>query len=199
MAPVEREIRRDIEYKQLWALEIFQHEIVGCLGPFATEATVPRYLDGMTFERNGELLRWLQPDASEPTTQRPSRLGIPRWGLERDLDSPRRPIRRFVFFVSRHACPCISRHAYTCAESGGSWRASEGGEEAHDGGIRGAKSGRPSARRQSGSESADSGVPQQVVSMREQVVSMRDAHSLTQLRRQHGRKTVTTASLYHQA
>ena len=59
MAPVEREIRRDIESKQLWALEVFQHEIVGCLGRFATEATVPRYLDGMTFERNGELLRWL--------------------------------------------------------------------------------------------------------------------------------------------
>jgi len=38
MAPVEREIRRDIESKQL---EIFQHEIIGCLGPFATEATVP--------------------------------------------------------------------------------------------------------------------------------------------------------------
>src|SRR5215510_3925024 len=59
MAPVEREIRRDIESKQLWALEVFQHEIVGCLGPFATDAMVPRYLDGMTFERNGELLRWL--------------------------------------------------------------------------------------------------------------------------------------------
>ena len=36
MAPVEREIRRDIESKQLWALEVFQHEIVGCLGRFAT-------------------------------------------------------------------------------------------------------------------------------------------------------------------
>src|SRR5262249_30022605 len=33
MAPVEREIRRDIGSKQLWALEVFQHEIVGCLGP----------------------------------------------------------------------------------------------------------------------------------------------------------------------
>ena len=27
MAPVEREIRRDIESKQLWALEIFQREM----------------------------------------------------------------------------------------------------------------------------------------------------------------------------
>ena len=59
MAPVQREIRRDIEYNKLWGLEIFEREIVGCLGPFATDAAVPRHLDEMTFERNRELLRWL--------------------------------------------------------------------------------------------------------------------------------------------
>ena len=59
MTPVQREIRRDIESNQLWGLEIFEREIVGCLGPFATEAEIPRYLDEMSFERNGELLRWL--------------------------------------------------------------------------------------------------------------------------------------------
>jgi hypothetical protein len=59
MAPVQREIRRDIESNKLWGLEIFDHEIVGCLGPFATEAAIPSYLGEMTFERNGELLRWL--------------------------------------------------------------------------------------------------------------------------------------------
>src|SRR5215467_7373962 len=95
------------------------------------------------------------------------------------------------FVASRHASSCISTHAYTCAESGGSWRASERGEEAHDGRTRGVTSGRRGARRQSDSESVDSGVAQQVI-------SMRDAHSLTQPRRQHERKTVTTASHYRQ-
>jgi len=59
MLLVQREIRRDIESNQLWGLEIFEHEVVGCLGPFATEAAIPRYLDEMAFEQNGELLRWL--------------------------------------------------------------------------------------------------------------------------------------------
>jgi len=59
MPPVQREIRRDIESNQLWGLEIFEHKIVGCLGPFATDAAIPQYLDEMAFERNGELLRWL--------------------------------------------------------------------------------------------------------------------------------------------
>src|SRR5215469_525898 len=78
---------------------------------------------------------------------------------------PRRQIRRFALFASRHASPCICTHGYTCAESGGSWRASEAGEEAHDGRTRGAKSGRRGARRQSDSESVDSGVAQQVISI----------------------------------
>ena len=59
MTPVRREIRRDIESNPLWGLEIFEREIVGCLGPFATEAAIPPYLDEMTFERNRDLLRWL--------------------------------------------------------------------------------------------------------------------------------------------
>src|SRR5215469_16855531 len=86
-------------------------------------------------------------------------------GIGTRLLFPPRQTRRLPFVASRHACPCISTHAYTCAESGGSWRASERGEEAHDGGTRGAKSGRRGARRQSDSESVDSGVAQQVISI----------------------------------
>lgn len=63
MPLVQREIRRDVESNQLWGVEIFEREIVGCLGPFATETAIPPYLDDKIFERNGELLRWLSRKA----------------------------------------------------------------------------------------------------------------------------------------
>lgn len=59
MPSVERQIRRDLESNRLWGLEIFENEIVGCLGPFANEAAFPRDLREIPIERNAELLRWL--------------------------------------------------------------------------------------------------------------------------------------------
>jgi hypothetical protein len=66
MLNVRREIRRDVASGRLWALEVFGHEIIGCLGPFGTEAAIPPHLDRVAFERNGELLRWLRRNDLRP-------------------------------------------------------------------------------------------------------------------------------------
>jgi hypothetical protein len=59
MESVSCEIRRDPESRRLWGLEMFDHEIIGCAGPFLDETALPAQFEESAFERNAELLRWL--------------------------------------------------------------------------------------------------------------------------------------------
>jgi hypothetical protein len=58
MEHVRRELRRDPESDRLWGVEVFDNRIIGCVGPWPP-ATFPPPLDEVAFERNGELVRWL--------------------------------------------------------------------------------------------------------------------------------------------
>ena len=54
------EVRRDPESHRLWGLEMLDHTIIGCAGPFQDEGSVQEGFDTTApLERNGELLRWL--------------------------------------------------------------------------------------------------------------------------------------------
>jgi hypothetical protein len=62
MGKVRYEIWRDSESHRLWGLELFDHEIIGCIGPLRDDdASPPPLADGadMGFERNADLLRWI--------------------------------------------------------------------------------------------------------------------------------------------
>src|SRR5215813_7572587 len=52
------EVRRDPESHRLWGLEMLDHTIIGCAGPFQDEGSVQEGFDTTApLERNGELLR----------------------------------------------------------------------------------------------------------------------------------------------
>lgn len=59
MDHVRRELRRDLETGRLWGVEVFDERIIGCVGPWSPTGTPPPSLDDVAFERNAELVRWL--------------------------------------------------------------------------------------------------------------------------------------------
>jgi hypothetical protein len=68
MPTVTREIWTDPKSRRLWGVEVFNREIIGCLGPFQDASAFPRSLGEIAFERNAELLRWLRHRGLERTT-----------------------------------------------------------------------------------------------------------------------------------
>jgi hypothetical protein len=60
MRDVHCEIRRDAEFCRLWGLEVVDHEITGCVGPFREGTVSPSWFETVAFERNPELLWWLR-------------------------------------------------------------------------------------------------------------------------------------------